>query len=126
MVLCGRGTVWYRLVGVNLAQSNFTEDASTVIDSLAQFVTLSVELSPFVQAVAANSSAASGACQPCPESCISVPASPEMICCDTADVPCPSIGQRSLLTSGSGLGVGVGLGLGLGLGLGPQPLTHTA
>ena len=60
--LCGRGTVWYRLVGVSLAQSNFTADATTVIGSLSQYTTLDAEASPFVQVVTANMSAASGAC----------------------------------------------------------------
>ena len=62
VVLCGRGTVWYRLVGVNLAQSNFTADAVTVIDALSQYTTLNVKVPPFVQVVTANSSSASGAC----------------------------------------------------------------
>jgi hypothetical protein len=64
VVLCTRGTIWYRLVGVNLAASNISADAVAMISTTAVYYNMKAEFTPPVQVSAPpNTSFTSGACR---------------------------------------------------------------
>ena len=60
-VLYGRGTVWYRVVGVDMSQGNLAADISTSVSYIASQLNMEVKFGTFVQVVAPNTSVSSGA-----------------------------------------------------------------
>ena len=62
--MCGRGTVWYRLVGVESAgydTGNFTNNAVAAVAYVTAELNLTATFTPFVQVVAPDTSIVSGA-----------------------------------------------------------------
>ena len=61
LVLCVRGTVWYRLVGVDLSQGNLTADVESSVRLITSQLSVQLTFGTFVQVVAPNASVSSGA-----------------------------------------------------------------
>ena len=59
-VFHGSGTVWYRLVGVDLLRGNLTADAESSVRFVAGQLNMDLAFGSFVQVVAPNSSVAPG------------------------------------------------------------------
>ena len=53
---CGRGAVWYRLVGVNLTESSIRQDAEEAVRFITQRLNLDILFGTFVQVAAPNTS----------------------------------------------------------------------
>jgi hypothetical protein len=52
-----RGAVWYRLVGVNLTESNIVADAEAAVLYVTEQLNLNITFGDFLQVVAPNASA---------------------------------------------------------------------
>ena len=61
VLVYGRGTVWYRLVGVDVSRGNLIADAGNGVTYITEQLNVQQKFGPFVQIVATNTNVSSGA-----------------------------------------------------------------